>query len=96
MTGAVRKATGWVFRDRRTGRIVIAQRPNAPLIVALACFVAHRLVAGPDPWPAVLTAAGTAALVVWAGDEVVRGVNPWRRALGAAVLAVLGLEWALG
>ena len=89
MSSAVRTATNWVFRDRRTGRIVVAQRPNAPIVVALACFGAARLADPPDPWRAVLSVGGNVALVVWAGDEVVRGVNPWRRALGAGVLAGL-------
>ena len=92
MTSAARTATNWVFRDRRTGRIVIAQRPNVPLLVALACFGLRRLVDRPAPWPTVLTVTGSIALAVWAADEVLRGVNPWRRALGAGVLAFLALE----
>ena len=95
MSSAVRTATNWVFRDRKTGRIVIAQRPNVPLIVALASIGGRRLADPPDPWGAVLSVVGNGALVLWALDELVRGVNPWRRALGAGVLVVLGAGWAL-
>jgi len=95
MSSAVRTATNWVFRDRKTGRIVIAQRPNVPLVIALASFAGRRLADPPDPWRAVLSVVGSVALVVWAGDELVRGVNPWRRALGAGVLVALGAGWAL-
>ena len=71
----------WLLRSRRTGRWVVVQVPNPPLLVWLATVVLRWF------WQAtVLDVIGTAALVVWAGDEVVRGVNPFRRALGAVVL----------
>ena len=83
----------WLFRDRRTGRITIAQAPNVPLIVFLVALGVRWVL---RPAGAVGTAVGvigTVALVVWAGDEVLRGVNPWRRLLGGGVLAftVVGL-----
>ena len=95
MGSAVRMATNWAFRDRKTGRIVIAQWPNVPLIVALASFGGRRLADPPDPWTTVLSVIGNVALVVWAGDELVRGVNPWRRALGGGVLVAVVARWAL-
>jgi hypothetical protein len=76
----------WLFRSRVTGRITVAQLPNATLLVWLAATVLQWIwdprVAGHD----VLRWVSTAALVVWAGDEVLRGVNPFRRMLGAGVL----------
>jgi hypothetical protein len=76
----------WFFRDRDTGRITIAQPPNAALWLFLAATVARSLL---DPSGGLRTglnwiAAG--ALIWWAVDEVIRGVNPWRRLLGAVVL----------
>ena len=81
----------WLFRSRVTGRITIAQFPNAALLVWLGATVLQLVwdprVAGHD----ALRWVSTGALVVWAGDEVVRGVNPFRRMLGAGVLIWTGL-----
>jgi hypothetical protein len=85
-----------MFRDRATGNIVIAQRPNLLLTLWLGCVIVRWLAQPTGAWSTVLTAVSAAALVIWAGDEVVRGVNPWRRALGAVVLVALLLDWALG
>ncbi len=78
----------WLFRSRVTGRITVAQLPNAALLVWLAATVLQRFwdprVA--DPPIDLLRWVSTGALVVWAGDEVVRGVNPFRRMLGTGVL----------
>lgn len=76
----------WLFRDRRTGGITIAQFPNPPLIVFLVA-AAVRLVADPSGTVGdVVWVVGFVALLVWALDEIVRGVNPWRRILGTVVL----------
>ena len=77
----------WLFRDRHTGRIVIAQVPNLPLGLFLVASALRWLF---DPSGGVRTGLGvmaTAGLLWWAVDEVARGVNPWRRLLGGAVLA---------
>lgn len=95
MTPTVRTAIDWMFEDRSTGKLVIAQRPNVSLTLWLACIIAGWLVHPQGRWSTALGAVGTVALVIWAGDEVVRGVNPWRRMLGAGVLAALLLSWAL-
>jgi hypothetical protein len=87
-----RRAVDWLLRDRRTGRIVVAQTPNAPLLVFAAATVVRLAL---DPTGAVRTAVtvvGGVALAWWAGDEIVRGVNPFRRALGALVL----VSWIVG
>jgi hypothetical protein len=79
----------WMFRDRRTGGLTVAQVPNATLIVFLV-VTGLRLLASPHgSFRMALDVVATVALVWWAGDEVIRGVNPFRRMLGAAVLAAL-------
>lgn len=83
----------WLFRDRETGGVTIAQLPNRPLTAFLALTVV-RWVFRPQGSPGdVLRLTTGLALVWWAGDELVRGANPWRRILGATVVAftVVGL-----
>jgi hypothetical protein len=77
----------WLFRNRQTGKITIAQWPNLPLWLFIVAGGLRSLL---DPSGGVRTALGviaTVGLVWWALDEIVRGVNPWRRFLGTAVLA---------
>lgn len=80
----VQKGFDWLLRDRRTGRVVVAQWPNAAAWIYVASLLARRVV--PDGAVTAVVVVGTVALVVWAVDEVVRGVNPFRRLLGAGVL----------
>jgi hypothetical protein len=84
----------WVFRNRRTGAITIAQAPNPPLIVWLVATVINLIVSPSGALGTALTATGTGALIIWAGDELIRGVNPFRRALGALVLVAIGVGLA--
>ena len=84
----------WLFRDRTTGKIVIAQFPNAALIIWLAASL--LTIATTGTLHTILGYTATAALVVWAGDELVRGVNPFRRFLGACVLAWSALAFVMG
>jgi len=78
----------WLFRDRRTGAITIAQTPNPPLWIFIGT-VALRLVVPAGSWRTALTAIGLVALGWWAADEVLRGVNPWRRLLGTVGLVIV-------
>ena len=80
----MRRVVDWLFRDRETGRIVIAQFPNLPLWIFLGTVVGRWLVPEDSGAFTVLRVVGLAALGWWAVDEVVRGVNPWRRLLGLA------------
>lgn len=80
------RAWRWVFEDRTTGRIVIAQWPNLPLWLFVAAAAVRRLATPEGTVGTVVDAIALAALVWWAVDEIVRGVNPWRRFLGATVL----------
>ncbi|HUR51558.1 MAG TPA: hypothetical protein VMZ11_05500 [Mycobacteriales bacterium] len=83
----------WMLRDRTTGRRTLVQKPNAPLVLWLATVVVRLLVHPHGAAGTVLHVVGTAALVVWAGDELARGVNPARRILGGVVLAAVMLSW---
>lgn len=79
----------WFLRDRRTGRIVIAQWPNTALVVWLVVSTARVLLGLGGGWGVALRVVATLALGWWAVDEIGRGANPWRRMLGAVVLAGL-------
>jgi hypothetical protein len=66
---AVRQTGGvgvidWALRDRRTGRIVVAQWPNTALIVWIAASVVHGLSDPDGAWGLVLRVVAT---VAWAG-----------------------------
>lgn len=82
----------WLFRDRRTGRITIAQAPNWTLSVWLVTTVALRLGDPQGRLRDVLTVVATLVLLAWSADELVRGVNPFRRILGGVVLSGLLLS----
>ena len=82
----------WLFRNRQTGEITIAQAPNAPLIVFLVAAVVHRVFDITGNVGTALTIVSTGALAIWAVDEIVRGVNPFRRILGAIVLAAIAVS----
>jgi len=83
----------WLFRNRQTGRITIAQFPNVPLWIFFATVVLGRVVAAGSEARRVIGGIGVASLAWWALDEVFRGVNPWRRllGLGGCAFAVSGL-----
>lgn len=85
------RAVDWCFRDRRTGRITIAQFPNVALWLVLATVVLRRIVPSGSA-RTVVDVVGVAALTWWALDEVLRGVNPWRRLLGVlgCIAAIVG------
>jgi hypothetical protein len=78
------KLVNWLFRDRNTGRFVVGQFPNIPLIVWLAATLLAAVSTGGVH--TFFSLVATLGLVIWAGDEVIRGVNPFRRILGAVVL----------
>jgi hypothetical protein len=86
-SGRTRRVLRWLFVDRTTGAITVAQFPNIPLWVFVALAVLLRLTQPAGTVGTVLRVLEVAALVVWAGDEIVRGVNPFRRILGSVVLA---------
>jgi hypothetical protein len=77
---------GWAFRDRRTGRIVVAQWPNLPLVVWMGATAARAAFDLGGTSGTLVRGVGTAALGWWAVAEIGWGVNPWRRFLGTMVL----------
>ncbi|MDT4941346.1 MAG: hypothetical protein QOJ34_1435 [Pseudonocardiales bacterium] len=81
----------WLFEDRRTGRLVVAQLPNLPLWVWIVASAVSWLVHPDGTFGTVVSVIGKVALTVWALDEVARGVNPWRRIIGAGVLLLLAV-----
>ena len=83
----------WLFRNRRTGQVTVAQLPNLPLLVWLGTSLLSVWWSPRIGDVDLLATVSRIALVVWAGDEVLRGVNPFRRILGAVVL--LATAWSL-
>jgi hypothetical protein len=82
----VRRLFDWLFRNRETGAITIAQWPN--LVLWTVIFAAVLLWIWPSAGKASLglTIIVKGGLIIWGADEIIRGVNPWRRCLGAAVI----------
>ena len=80
----LRSIFDWFFRDRRTGRILIAHVPNLPIVLWMATVLAGQFTEQGTTADTLLEWAGTLTLGWWAIDELVRGVNPWRRVLGLA------------
>lgn len=88
--GGLGRAVDWAFRDRTTGAITIAQRPNLPLwsflVLTALAWLGDALASASSPVAGGLGIAARLALAWWAIDEILRGVNPWRRFLGTAAL----------
>ena len=72
----------WLFRNRQTNEITIAQFPNVALWLFFATVVLRWIVPTDATAHRVVSWIGVGALTWWAVDEVLRGVNPWRRLLG--------------
>ncbi len=69
---------------RYTAGMVIVQKPNLPLIVALTGLAVAHFTAG---WAyTVFHILGMAALAYWCYLEITEGVNLFRRILGWVVL----------
>lgn len=83
-------AVDWLFRDRDTGAITIAQPPNLPIWVFIVAWVLGALL-DPSGWlGTALDVVRTLALATWAVLELWSGANPFRRMLGAGALAWIG------
>jgi hypothetical protein len=87
--GRIRRAANWTFRNRRTGAITVAQRPNVALALFLVATIGLRLFHLAGGIGTVGRIVADVAIVLWALDELIRGVNPFRRLLGAVVLAAV-------
>jgi hypothetical protein len=81
-----RRIVRWMFVNRRTGGITVAQWPNVALSVFTAMSVALRLNIAKGTPQSALRLLSIVTILVWAADELIRGVNPFRRILGLGVL----------
>ena len=84
------------FRNPETGRVVVVQVPNLPLILFLVLRGIELLLSPHGTVNDVLHWGGTAALTWWAVDEVARGSSPFRRVLGALVLVYVVVSVVTG
>jgi hypothetical protein len=82
----VRRALRWLFINRTTGRITVAQWPNLALGLFIAASLALRMFHQSGTPDRILRIGADIAIVVWSLDELIRGVNPFRRVLGLAIL----------
>ena len=80
------EALRWMFVNRRTGGLTVAQWPNVALSVSIALSIARRFNIQKGTPETTLRVLSAVAIIVWAVDELVRGVNPFRRMLGFVVL----------
>jgi hypothetical protein len=107
VTSPAREAFDWLFRNRETGEITVAQFPNLALWIFIGTFVlrlfgtiedadGNAIIEGTTR--TVVDLVGLAALAWWSIDEIWRGVNPWRRILGAvgALVTAAGLVGQIG
>jgi hypothetical protein len=84
------KSVGWLrwLFVTKEGNVVIAQIPNAPLIIAVIADVVAYFSTGQVRMVSMWIAQ--VLFVIWAVMEIGWGVNPFRRILGAVVLALVG------
>ena len=78
----------WFCKNRQTGEITIAQKPNLILSLTFAAFAvrfALQIFDAPSNVVSVFRWASVILLLLFGLDELFRGVNPWRRTLGLAV-----------
>ena len=78
--------------DLRINGYVVAQFPNAPLLVALAAALAGALLEDGATADDISRVIFYGALGVWALWEVTDGVNGFRRALGVAGLVFVAVR----
>ena len=75
------------FRDEK-GNIVIAQKPNLPIIVALTAILLKQFVSNDNLYEIIdLIAFGS--FFTWAWMELFQGVNYFRRTLGLLALSAI-------
>ena len=89
----MRSFVDWWCRDRETGEIVVAQAPNAPILIAIGATVLRWILSPSGTAATAFEVVVSGALTWWAVDEILRGVNPLRRVMGGVVLALVG--WRL-
>ena len=81
----------WLFRNRETGAITIAQLPNLPLMGFLVAALVRSILPLSTQEREIIGGTALGFLAWWSLAEVFRGVNPWRRILGSAVGALVAV-----
>lgn len=72
------------FYKDKDGKVVIAQKPNLPILVWVASIIITRLSSGEIQ--SIFSLIGFGALFTWAWLEIFQGDSYFRRALGLVVL----------
>ncbi|MBA3724168.1 MAG: hypothetical protein H0W89_04760 [Candidatus Levybacteria bacterium] len=67
--------------------MIIAQKPNIPIIIATVGFIISYFTAG--MFQAIGETVSIIALIIWAYLEISSGVNWFRKLLGGVVLLVV-------
>ena len=83
------------FRNPETGEVVVAQPPNAPLLVWLTATLIRLIFSPAGVLGTVLAVVATVSLVIWSLLEIARGESPFRRVLGGVVLLGMVLGYLL-
>ena len=68
-----------------SGKIIIAQKPNAPLIIWFVFLLAEKLPVSVE-LAEVFGLLSYSAIFAWAWLEITEGVNLFRRILGATIM----------
>ena len=82
--------------DFKINGYVVAQFPNAPLLVALVAAIASQLFDDGTTANDASRSVFYVALTVWAYEEATDGVNRFRKALGVAGLLFVVVRVAQG
>ncbi len=83
-------------RDLKINDYVVAQFPNAPLLVALAAALASLFIDDGTTAADVARSVFYVGLTVWAYEEAADGVNRFRKGLGIAGLLFVVVRVAQG
>ncbi|MFW6296768.1 MAG: hypothetical protein ACOC04_06215 [Halothece sp.] len=84
------------FRDKN-GNIVLAQKPNLPILVALTATLFKLLFPTSGNLSVGLEAVTFGSLFTWAWMELFQGINYFRRTLGfIALLGIIALQLQWG
>lgn len=69
--------------------MTIFQKPNKPLVVAIAAFLVFAVAPAPIQNGALVVFA--MALTIWGWEEITSGENAFRKSLGYAAIAALAV-----
>jgi hypothetical protein len=74
------------FFTDKTGKIVIGQKPNLPIIVWVLASILKRLIGTTHSFYSYIDMIGFLAIIIWALLEIFQGNSPFRRMLGLVVI----------